>query len=152
VFRDITWREGTNGAMRSRFAAIRVHAAHRDELRHEVRPQEWLLIEWPSDEAVPRKYWLSNLPGSTSLTELVMHAQRRWRIERDYQELKDEIGLDHFEGRSWRGFHHHAALCIAAYGSLVAERGVFSPADIRAALPQSALPGDFQPRGSAGTR
>jgi SRSO17 transposase len=152
AFREITWREGTAGALRSRFAAVRVHAANRDELRHEIRPQEWLLIEWTSDEAEPRKYWLSNLPETTSLPDLVTHAQRRWRIERDYQELKDEIGLDHFEGRSWRGFHHHAALCIAAYGSLVAERGVFSPADIRAALPQPAVPSNFQPRGSAGAR
>jgi len=152
AFRNITWREGTAGALRSRFAAVRVHAANRDELRHEIRPQEWLLIEWSSDEDAPRKYWLSNLPEATSLIDLVTHAQRRWRIERDYQELKDEIGLDHFEGRSWRGFHHHAALCIAAYGSLVAERGVFSPADIRAALPQPALSRNFQPRGSAGAR
>jgi SRSO17 transposase len=152
AFREITWREGTHGALRSRFAAVRVHAAHRDELHHEIRPQEWLLIEWPPDEAAPRKYWLSNLPETTSLGDLVTHAQRRWRIERDYQELKDEIGLDHFEGRSWRGFHHHAALCIAAYGSLVAERGVFSPADIRAALPQPALPSSFEPRGSARAR
>lgn len=152
AFHEITWREGTNGALRSRFAAIRVHAANRDELHHEIRPQEWLVIEWPSDEAAPRKYWLSNLPQTTSLSDLVTHAQRRWRIERDYQELKDEIGLDHFEGRSWRGFHHHAALCIAAYGSLVAERGVFSPADIRAALPQPAVPSTFEPRGSASAR
>jgi SRSO17 transposase len=149
AFADITWREGTNTALSSRFAAMRVHVAHRDELRHAVRPAQWLLIEWPTAETEPRKYWLSNLSESTLIGELVAHAQRRWRIERDYQELKDEIGLDHYEGRSWRGFHHHAALCIAAYGFLAAERGVFSPPDIRAALPQSAVPAGFRPRGAA---
>jgi SRSO17 transposase len=147
-FVDVPWREGTNSTLISRFAAVRVHIAHRDELRHTVRPAEWLLIEWPSDDDQPRKYWLSNLPETTPLHELVAHAQRRWRIERDYQELKDEIGLDHYEGRSWLGFHHHAALCIAAYGFLAAERGIFSPADICAALPQPALPESFRPRGS----
>ncbi len=147
-FADVAWREGTNNTLTSRFAAMRVHVAHRDELRHTVRPAEWLLLEWPLDEGQPRKYWLSNLPETTSLRELVEHAQRRWRIERDYQELKDEIGLDHYEGRSWLGFHHHAALCIAAYGFLAAERGVFSPADIGAALPQPAVPASFRPRGA----
>jgi SRSO17 transposase len=149
AFADITWREGTKTTLSSRFAAVRVHVAHRDELRHVVRPAQWLLIEWPADETEPRKYWLSNLSESTPIADLVAHAQRRWRIERDYQELKDEIGLDHYEGRSWRGFHHHATLCIAAYGFLAAERGVFSPADIRAALPQSPLPAGFRPRGAA---
>ncbi len=147
-FANVTWREGTNNALTSRFAAVRVHVAHRDEFRHTVRPAEWLLIEWPADEEQPRKYWLSNLPEATPLNELVAHAQRRWRIERDYQELKDEIGLDHYEGRSWLGFHHHAALCIAAYGFLAAERGVFSPADISAALPQPAVSATFRPRGA----
>jgi len=152
AFADITWREGTKAALSSRFAALRVHVAHRDELRHAVRPAEWLLIEWPIAEEQPRKYWFSNLPETTPLSELVAHAQRRWRIERDYQELKDEIGLDHYEGRSWLGFHHHAALCIAAYGFLAAERGVFPPPDIRTALPQSALPASFRPRGATATR
>jgi len=149
AFADITWREGTNAALRSRFAALRVHVAHRDELRHAVRPAEWLLVEWPRTEEQPRKYWFSNLPETTPLSELVAHAQRRWRIERDYQELKDEIGLDHYEGRSWLGFHHHAALCIAAYGFLAAERGVFPPPAVRAALPQPAIPASFRPRGAA---
>jgi SRSO17 transposase len=148
AFSDIAWREGTQNALSSRFAAVRVHVAHHDELRHAVRPTQWLIIEWPIADEQPGKYWLSNLPESTPLSELVAHAQRRWRIERDYQELKDEIGLDHYEGRSWRGFHHHAALCIAAYGFLAAERGVFSPPDIRAALPQPTLPASFRPRGA----
>ena len=148
MFQEVAWREGTAGTLHSRFAAVRVHAAHRDELHHVVRPAQWLLVEWSADEAAPRKYWLSNLPENTVLPDLVAHAQRRWRIERDYQELKDQIGLNHYEGRSWRGFHHHATLCVAAYGFLVAERGVFPPEHIRRALRQPALPRDFQPRGA----
>jgi hypothetical protein len=95
-------------------------------------PEEWLVIEWPKTEAAPTKYHLSNLPDSASVKELVATIHMRWRIERDYQELKDEIGIDHFEGRGWRGFHHHAALCIAAYGFIAAERArtTFSPKNI----------------------
>ena len=98
----------------SRFAAQRVRPAHRDTLRAEPWPEEWLLIEWPEGEAEPAKYWLSNLPPGTALRDLVHAAKARWVIERDYQELKQEIGLGHYEGRGWRGFHHHASLCIAA--------------------------------------
>lgn len=81
-----------------------------------------LLIEWPRGDAKPFRYWLSNLPASTPLKTLVTTAKARWRIEREYQDLKQEFGLDHYEGRGWRGFHHHATLCIAAYGFLVSER------------------------------
>jgi SRSO17 transposase len=114
AWRPVRWREGTRGAMRSRFARLRVRPAHRDELRTAPRAEEWLLIEWPRAEPEPTKYWLSTLPVTTSVPDLVRLAKLRWRIERDYQELKDELGLDHFEGRGWRGFHHHGALCIAA--------------------------------------
>jgi SRSO17 transposase len=93
--------------------------------------EEWLLIEWPEGEESPTKYWLSTLPQDTSFRSLVDFAKLRWRIERDYQELKQEIGLDHFEGRGWRGFHHHATLCIAAYGFLVAERATIPPSGTR---------------------
>jgi SRSO17 transposase len=86
-----------------------------------------LLIEWPDGEKQPTKYWLSTLPDETPITELVDTAKLRWRIERDFQDLKQEIGLDHYEGRGWRGFHHHAALSIAAYGFLVAERSPIPP-------------------------
>jgi len=96
--------------MRSRFARLRVRPAHRDEPRSEPRAGEWLVIEWPHPASGPTKYWLSTLPGPTSIVELVRVAKLRWRIERDYQELKDALGLDHFEGRGWRGFHHHGAL------------------------------------------
>jgi len=153
AFRTVTWREGTNTPLESRFAAVRVRPAHRDTLRSTARDEEWLLIEWPTREAAPRKYWLSNLPTSTTREELVAFAQSRWRIERDYQELKDELGLGHYEGRSWRGFHHHATLCIAAYGFLIAERGAFSPSGtLLAALRQSPIPIDCRPRGSSGAR
>jgi len=124
---DVRWREGTKGKMQSRFARVRVRPAHRDHLRTEVRAEEWLVIEWPRTESEPTKYFLSNLPESAALDDLVRLIKLRWRVERDYQELKDEIGIDHFEGRGWRGFHHHGVLCIAAYAFLAAERARLSP-------------------------
>ena len=125
AWRKVTWREGSNGELSSRFAAVRVRPAHRDTERSEPWPEEWLLIEWPEGDAEPAKYWFSNLPRRTSLKRLVRVAKARWWIERDYQELKQELGLGDFEGRNWRGFHHHASLCIAAYGFLIAERCLF---------------------------
>ncbi len=152
-WKNMTWREGTNQALTSRFAAVRVHCAHRDDWRSELRPQQWLLIEWPSGDAEPLKYFLSTLPATTPLRELVRVAKLRWRIERDYQELKQEFGLDHFEGRSWRGFHHHATLSIAAYGFLLAERLALpkktAQHPVLGEIP--ALPSDFRPRGSPAT-
>jgi SRSO17 transposase len=147
---NVSWREGSNGKMRSRFAALRVRPAHRDEWRSEPHPEEWLLIEWPQAESEPLKYWLSTLPENVSLKRLVYLAKHRWIIERDYQELKQELGLGHYEGRGWRGFHHHATLCIAAYGFLVAERTRFSPSARSGTLqlPVPAVPKGFQPRGS----
>jgi SRSO17 transposase len=122
AWRRVTWREGTNTKLASRFATVRVRPAHRDYQRSAPRPEEWCLIEWPADQAEPTKYWLSTLPATISRRALVNTAKLRWRIERDYQELKQELGLGHYEGRGWRGFHHHATLCIAAYGFLVCER------------------------------
>ena len=136
--------------MRSRCAAVRVRPAHRDEWRSAPRPEEWLLIEWPHGEATPTKYRLSTLPPTRSRTELIRLAKLRWRIERDYQELKDELGLDHFEGRGWRGFHHHATLCIAAYAFLAAERLAHFPPVPVAVLRPARLPKGFTPRGAAG--
>jgi len=150
AWRRVTWREGTRGAMRSRFARVRVRPAHRDENRSAPRPEEWLLIEWPAGEPEPTKYWLSTLPEPTPIPELVHLAKLRWRIERDYQELKDELGLDHFEGRGWRGFHHHGALCIAAYAFLAAERARLSPPAPLAFLRPAPLPKGFKPRGAPG--
>jgi SRSO17 transposase len=150
AWKTVTWRPGTKQSLRSRFAAVRVRPGHLDYWRSEPHPEEWLLIEWPKGEAEPIKYWLSTLPADTKLGDLVRLAKQRWIIERDYQELKQELGLGHFEGRGWRGFHHHATLCIAAYGFLVAERSRFSPSAHAGQLQPRApkLPPDFQPRGS----
>ncbi len=126
-WQTITWREGSNTALTSRFARARITIAHRHEKQKQPRSTEWLMIEWPEDEDAPTKYWLSNLLGQTGLTELVDIAKLRWRIERDYLELKQEVGLNHYEGRGWRGFHHHAALCIAAYGFLTRQQAAFPP-------------------------
>ena len=150
AWRTVRWREGTRGAMHSRFATLRVRSAHRDENRARPRPLEWLLIEWPKGEKEPTKYWLSTLPADTPVAQLVRIAKLRWRIERDYQELKDEIGLDHFEGRGWRGFHHHGSLCIAAYAFLAAERARLSPPEPLSFLHPARLPRGFKPRGAAG--
>jgi SRSO17 transposase len=152
AWETVRWREGTKGAMVSRFAALRVRPSHRDYWRAEPWPEEWLLIEWPEGEAEPTRYWLSTLPADTQIVTLVDTAKLRWRIERDFQDLKQEIGLDHYEGRGWRGFHHHAALSIAAYGFLVAERSPIPPsAPARKALAASVPEPDetYRPRGAA---
>lgn len=154
AWKIIDWREGTRKTLRSRFATLRVRPAHRDDWRSEPRAKEWLLIEWPSEEAEPTKYWLSTLPENTKLPDLVRLAKHRWIVERDYQELKQELGLGHYEGRGWRGFHHHATLCTAAYGFLVAERSRFSPS-ARAGqvdVPVAERPRHFRPRGSPSAR
>ena len=149
AWRTVSWREGTNQTLRSRFAALRVRAAHRDYKRTREREEEWLLIEWPQEEVEPRKYWLSSLPPNTSLKELVHTAKARWRIERDYQELKQEFGLGHYEGRGWRGFHHHASLCIAAYGFLLDQRLKGGGSKKNSARSEAlGLPDGYQPRGS----
>ena len=150
AWKAIGWRQGSRETLRSRFAAVRVRPAHRDEKRTEPHPEEWLLIEWPKKESEPTKYWLSTLLEKTSLKSLVKIAKHRWIIERDYEELKQELGLGHYEGRGWRGFHHHATLCIAAYGFLISERNRFSPS-IRVGhvgLSAPEPPPDFLPRGS----
>jgi SRSO17 transposase len=149
AWKHVRWREGTKGTMSSRFAAVRVRPAHRDHLRQEPRPVEWLLIEWPEDAAAPTKPWLSTVSSAIALDELVRLAKIRWRVERDFQELKDQIGLDHYEGRGWRGFHHHGVLSIAAYAYLAAERARLSPPEALAFLRPARLPKGFKPRGAA---
>ena len=126
AWRDVVWREGVDKPLHSRFAVLRVRPAHRDYCSQPY-PEEWLLVEWPQGESAPTKYWLSTLPADTDIATLVATAKMRWRIERDYQELKQELGLDHYEGRGWRGFHHHMALCVAAYEFLVSERSLIPP-------------------------
>ena len=153
TWQTVTWREGTNAELSGRFAALRVRPAHRDYLQTEMRAEEWLLIEWPEGEKEPVKYFLSTAPEYASLAQLVFVAKMRWRIERDYQDLKQDFGLGHFEGRGWRGFHHHATLSIAAYGFLMAQRLKMgsSEAEIKKNFAQRQSPGvpeDFVPRGS----
>jgi len=151
AWRSIKWREGAAEWLSSRFARVRVRAANRDYNLTESRPEEWLLVEWPEGEKEPTKYWMSNLPKNIAFRQLVDIAKLRWRIERDYQELKQEVGLGHFEGRGWRGFHHHATLCIAAYGFLVSERVTIPPSRPRslAWFKELAVPDGYRPRGSA---
>ena len=150
AWRTIKWREGTNDWLSSRFARVRVAVAPSHE--PDKKPtKEWLLIEWPNGEAEPTKYWLSTLPEAISFLNLVDATKLRWRIERDYQELKQEVGLGHFEGRGWRGFHHHATLCIAAYAFLISERETIPPSGPRAAalFQEPVLPDGYRPRGAA---
>jgi SRSO17 transposase len=125
--RRVTWREGSRGRQASRFAAVRVRVAHRHAEGAGPGPEVWLVSEWPRTESAPTKYYLSSLPATTSLRALVRFGKLRWRIERDYQELKGELGLDHFEGRTWNGFHHHVALCAGAHAFLALRRALFPP-------------------------
>jgi SRSO17 transposase len=151
AWHTIKWREGTNTWLSSRFARLRVRVASSQPHVGGKRAQEWLLIEWPEGEDAPTKYWLSTLPKNIAFCDLVDAAKLRWRIERDYQELKQEVGLGHFEGRGWRGFHHHATLCIAAYGFLISERETIPPSGPRctAIFAQLAVPDGYRPRGAA---
>lgn len=120
---EVTWREGSKGPQRSRFAQLALWAA--SGWRQGPQPErvkEIALVEWPVDEEEPTRYWLSLLPESLPLPALVASAKARWRIEQDYRELKEELGLDHFEGRGWMGWHHHVALVTAAFAFLRQEQ------------------------------
>lgn len=130
MWKTIAWREGTNVELASRFAAVRIRVASRDYDLTQPRAEEWFLVEWPEGDDEPLKYWLSTLPATTTLQDLVFATKMRWRIERDYRDLKQELGLGHYEGRGWRGFHHHASLCIAAYGFLISERETIPPSGL----------------------
>ncbi|WP_217130059.1 IS701 family transposase [Streptomyces sp. AC558_RSS880] len=135
AFTSLTWRQGLRGALRSRFAAVRVRPAGKAVERpiraaasaeqgwwDGVLPDCWLLIEWPEGAETPTEYWLSSLPADTPIADLVRLAKVRWRIEHDYRELKHGLGLDHFEGRSWPGWHHHVTLVTAAHAFLTEQR------------------------------
>jgi SRSO17 transposase len=124
--RTVTWREGADGQqLRSRFVALRVRPAG-VRLRRATRggelPVRWLLAEWPVGEPEPVTYWLATLPADSSLERLVGLAKLRWRVEHDYRELKDALGLDHFEGRSFKGWHHHVTLVSAAHAFVTLQR------------------------------
>lgn len=149
AWRTLTWRHGSNAPLRSRFAALRVRVAHQDWRCGELREEQWLLIDWPTSESEPVHYWLCTRLATATLRTLVRTAMMHWRIERDHQELQQEFGLSHYEGRGWRGFHHHATLCIAAYGFLLSQR--LTPGGARensARSEASLLPEGYAPRGS----
>lgn len=122
----VTWRRGSRGPQRSQFGFVRVHTAHGHAKGEPPGAEQWLIYEWPGDEDKPTKFWLSTLPADTSKRRLVRLAKLRWRVERDYQDMKQEVGLDDFQGRKWLGFHHHATLCMAAHAFLALNR-VFFP-------------------------
>ena len=124
--KTLTWREGSRGPQRSRFGATRVRTSHGHAAGKAPGSEVWLLWAWPNGKEKPEKFWLSNLPTTTSLKRLVFLAKLRWRVERDYQEMKGEVGLDHYEGRTWRGWHHHTALVAIAHAFLTLQR-VLSP-------------------------
>ncbi|MEU8527181.1 IS701 family transposase [Streptomyces sp. NPDC048629] len=133
-FCEVTWREGSKGLMTSRFAVLRVRPGGKQALRAAqdaggghyqwdgVLPVRTVLVEWPADETAPAGYWISNLPPDTPVEDVVRWAKMRWRIEHDYRELKHGLGLDHFEGRTWRGWHHHVTLVTAAQAFLTLRR------------------------------
>ena len=123
-WRKITWREGTKGPLSSRFARVIVWMAGGLMQGKTMKvPSEELLIEWPEGANEPRKYWLSSLPPHrSSFRGLVRKAKGRFRVDQDYEEMKGEVGLDHFEGRSWQGWHHHVTLVTLAYAFLMLER------------------------------
>jgi SRSO17 transposase len=154
AWQTITWREGSNAELTSRFARRRVRPAPQAAGRGkptEPAAEEWLLIEWEAGEAEPTRYWLSTLPANIAFERLVDLTKLRWRIERDYQDLKQEVGLGHYEGRGWRGFHHHASLCIAAYGFLISERETIPPSGgpRTGHSTRSAVPAGYRPRGTS---
>jgi SRSO17 transposase len=124
-WRPVSWREGSAGELTGRFAARRVRVAP-TQYRDHLDPEEWLIVQ-DAEAAKDRRFWLSSLPADTPLEDLVRHVKDRYRVEQDYRELKQEVGLAKFEGRGWRGFNHHVTLCLAAYGFLVCERSLFPP-------------------------
>jgi SRSO17 transposase len=126
-YKTVSWREGARGKLTSKFLAYRVHPAEKHTKGKPPGDEQWLLCEWQSRDSEPRFYF-STLPAHLSLKELVRITKLRWRVERDHQDLKGEVGLDHFEGRTWRGFHRHATLCAVAHGFLALRRAPFPPA------------------------
>src|SRR5215469_13925907 len=145
AWHTLTWRQGTQGPQRSRFSACRVQPAHGHAHRQPELEPVWVLIEWPAESAAPTKYWFSNLPESVSLRRLVRLAKLRWRVEQNYQQLKEELGLDHYEGRGWQGWHHHVTLVCLAYAFLLLERRRLkknADADVAADAPLSATGAD----------
>ena len=131
AFEHVSGRQGSRGMMAGRFAAVRVRPAGRNLPRDPdgSLPEAWLLAEWPEGAEAPTDYWLSTLPGTTPTAELVRLGKIRWRIEHDYRELKHGLGLDHFEGRTWLGWHHHTTLVTAAHLFITTLRLAADPKD-----------------------
>jgi SRSO17 transposase len=123
----MVWPPGSKGRQTFRFAAMRVRVATEHRRNRLAGDLQWLRCAWPKGEVGPTKFWLSKLPIKTTLKDFLRAAKLRWRVERDYRELKQELGLDHFEGRAWRGFHYHASLCAIAHGFLALRRALFPP-------------------------
>jgi len=121
LWQDISWRQGTKGPLAGHFTALRVQPSNGHSKGKIAEPMQWLLIEWPSGAAEPTRYWLSNLPEDTAIKDLAFWAKSRWWIEQNYQQLKDDLGLDHFEGRSFTGWHHHVTLTMIAFCFLILE-------------------------------
>ena len=120
-WKKIRWREGSKGWLESRFLAVRVQPSHGSIQGHPLHREIWLLVEWPEPEKEPTKYFFCDLPASYTLRRLVRIAKCRWKIEQDYHQLKEELGLDHYEGRSWNGWHHHVTLVMLGHSFLTLE-------------------------------
>ncbi len=120
-FKTIRWREGTKKRLVSRFAVVRVNPAHGHRQKVPLPPRQWLLIEWPPNKEEPCKFHFSNLPHQAGLRRLVLLAKSRWRVEQNYQQQKDELGLDHYEGRGYLGWHHHVTMNMIAFGFFLLE-------------------------------
>jgi SRSO17 transposase len=120
-WRTIRWREGSKGWLESRFWAMRVQPSHGFQEGEPPHKEVWLLVEWPESAEAPLKYFLCDLPEHYTLRRLVRLAKSRWQIEQGYQQLKEELGLDHYEGRNWQGWHHHVTLVMMAYAFLTLE-------------------------------
>ena len=147
AFRRVTWREGTGGKLSSRFCFRRVKVACDDGLEPATHEAVWLMMEWPEGEDKPTKFVLTTLPRRLSKKQIVRVTKERWRTERVYEELKGELGLDHFEGRSFAGWHHHISVVLCCFAFVVAERVQhFPPSQGRQDTDRSA-----PPRGLSGT-
>ena len=134
-YHPVSWRQGSKAMLTSRFTAVRVCPANRNLPRNPdgTLPEVWLLVEWPSQADAPTDYWLSTLPEDTPIEQLVRLGKIRWRIEHDYRELKHGLGLDHFEGRHWLGWHHHTTLVTAAHLFVTEQRLVVTDPKARKA-------------------
>jgi SRSO17 transposase len=139
AFRRFSWREGTKKTMHGRFCFVRVKTLHADGLALVDREPLWLVAEWPEDEPAPCKFMLTTLPRRMSKKEIVRITKERWRTERMYEDLKGELGLDHFEGRSFPGWHHHVSVVLCCYAFVVAERVRAFPPSAECADPNDSI-------------